>query len=1435
MIVLRKKLRSAQGFTVVELLTSIAIVAVLASVALSFGINAYRGMVLRELDAAATELAHVAQNEMTALKVGGLWLETIDSIDEAQARYLPPSAPADDLYYMTAQEAKELGIIPELSLDFTVRDGDYIIEYSRSTATVYSVFFADGRTGAFYASPTATTAAGDYYAALASPAGRDHTARLQTSPLVGYYQGTPPGATDTVALEKPVIWIDERTGSLCIQNPNLTNTAAGATWATDSLLKVTLTKEGGGASSEVSFSLDTLNKVLSTYEIEATGLTSFTRSNQAEISLFSRDALTAKDSFRIDLYQLLGLMSAHSEEYASIASQFGEGVRTRIKAEVRAPANSPVSMPATASAVFVFPGETARLTLAVTNPDYREPGVARPSHINQDSGAYLAPQVSIITKSGSTPTKHITEAAPKVFGLAGTDAALSGENPQAAYQAYTGGYVTVSEIDHTMLLEAQVGGYTPTGSTGHQSYGISELWVAGASHTRIGYLENEQWQWEYAGYGSLNSADTNAIVYGWNVSSAQTATMMDATAIHLDPERFIALCASHGIEPDSAGSYTVYLRTAPRASSVQAFYETTTPASALGAGLTASVRETSSAASAIRKQIETQFGAASSVALLTISRAAGGANGENSGIADFPTGRASNIWRIYYSYTPAIAFAGAFDQDTLKLEQYRPQNTMLWFNNNNVMERPARVQHHRNGEWPEDIYLTLNGSVFALPHQQDPLFYRALFYYEEDRATLVPSSAGMPNPQYSPYTNQQQSVIQQFNKPSTSVWFTNNVYAYPDLSTTAATGQTISTYDVVFAAGRVNLYYASVGLLYMEFNGYDPTAYYGYLDGGTATITNTLSPSNVITNWGYYAVVPSGSPAPTATFSRYESETSYVMTVPVGTSPITFSEGGFTYQAYRLNSNHTSEDAVLTTLAPNPNHTRLIYPQRMDCSFNGSTKTNYLNVLFAATVNKTKPTGNNDWGSSSKPYQVRHADQLFGYLPRVYWSNTVPLEDYYYDSWVNYSQTHSFSMSGYQNLGNPKFYPQYEQWFAGVYDGNNFEITDYTLTPTVNNATEGAPRGRAGLFPHIYYSGVIKNVHMRNATGTVDTATIGSAEHRVGLLVGFALENCTIENCSVSDSTVSTRMGSTSAPGDQPQFGGLVGTVWGRCKIIDCSTSNLSFTVDLGTVTPQTLDINIGGLLGEAYVYNTISGCRATNTTVNVLVRGRNIEVADQLEVGGLIGRIYDYNQVLNNSVSGGVVNVNVEGGSAILFNSLDVGGLIGRTYTYGTVSGCSVTNTDITINGASYNAVARSTDNRIERIRCGGLIGMCHYTYVNNNTLNNIDIIANIPGGRIGSATGDSLGYSGFGVLAGYSEATTTYGYDGNVSRTVTFDLNWVGSTTSARNGVGDVIGWAYPGYPGTIYATTTSDDINKTTRDANNVATTENVDNDIGITRVP
>ena len=120
---------------------------------------------------------------------------------------------------MTADTAREQGIVPALAVEEAVRDADYIIEFDADTAQVTGVFYADGRSGFFGSTPASTNAAKTYYET--EDASTDQAARMGHDPMIGYYGGTPAGATPEKALANPVIWVDEATGCLMVQDPNI--------------------------------------------------------------------------------------------------------------------------------------------------------------------------------------------------------------------------------------------------------------------------------------------------------------------------------------------------------------------------------------------------------------------------------------------------------------------------------------------------------------------------------------------------------------------------------------------------------------------------------------------------------------------------------------------------------------------------------------------------------------------------------------------------------------------------------------------------------------------------------------------------------------------------------------------------------------------------------------------------------------------------------------------------------------------------------------------------------------------------------------------------------------------------------------------------------------------------------------------------------------
>ena len=132
-MVVRK--RHTEGFTVAEVLLAVAIILVLAAIAVPAIMTAQTNMRLVELDNAAAQIANAAQTQMTAKKANGTWLSLVEKTDDAgKATYHfpeaqnPPGGASADKRYMTADQARQNGIVPGLSIDDTVREGDYIIE-----------------------------------------------------------------------------------------------------------------------------------------------------------------------------------------------------------------------------------------------------------------------------------------------------------------------------------------------------------------------------------------------------------------------------------------------------------------------------------------------------------------------------------------------------------------------------------------------------------------------------------------------------------------------------------------------------------------------------------------------------------------------------------------------------------------------------------------------------------------------------------------------------------------------------------------------------------------------------------------------------------------------------------------------------------------------------------------------------------------------------------------------------------------------------------------------------------------------------------------------------------------------------------------------------------------------------------------------------------
>ncbi|HBT96093.1 MAG TPA: hypothetical protein DEB24_08530 [Coriobacteriia bacterium] len=360
----------------------------------------------------------------------------------------------------------------------------------------------------------------------------------------------------------------------------------------------------------------------------------------------------------------------------------------------------------------------------------------------------------------------------------------------------------------------------------------------------------------------------------------------------------------------------------------------------------------------------------------------------------------------------------------------------------------------------------------------------------------------------------------------------------------------------------------------------------------------------------------------------------------------------------------------------------------MTCEFNGDTEIFYCNILFAGAVAKTT-TESNAWGTADAPYQVRHADQLWSYLPRVYSGAAVSLENAYRAG--HFEQTHSFDMTGYQNLDNPKKYPIQDNWLTGSYDGNDYAITGYHLTGMTYDTNSVNTSAQGGLFPRVW-GGTIKNVRLLNGASGV-TVTTGVGITRMGLLAGHVYgAGAVIENCSVENFDVTVILGNVEAY--DPRIGGLIGHLDTSAVVKNCSVDNVRLAVDTGTASARRGIMDIGTFMGTAWPSVTVEGCSVTNSKLDVTLQGNAITYP---RIGGFIGHVYLNDKINNCSAANIQVKVEVKNmtSTAGVIPDLEVGGFFGRVYE-ADADGCTLTDGKVEV----------AVKDRVTYPRVGGFIG---------------------------------------------------------------------------------------------------------------------------------
>lgn len=1086
------------GFTLAELLLSIAIIMVLAAIAIPSIVTAQNNMRMVELNNAAQSIASAAQTQMTAMKVSGTWLALVEDAD-GKVQYPASSTSADtDTYYMVADSsgklkgARDNGVVPGLSIDDTVRRGDFVIVFKASTASVVEVFYADGKTGFFGEAPESTNAAQSYYAGGSGNTAQ--AARMANDPMIGYYQGTPAGATDAVALENPVIWVDER-GRLCVQDPNL-STNADAKTTTEIVVSLP-----GGASLTLS-GLDGSARSYAISSGENTALFSNSSEKTHIYDLSAREGSTEANTYVIDLNDLKSMLK--DSDFEAVLDELSTSKQTLdVHVEV-APANvTTFTVTAKADARIEWPEKVATLTVLVTNPALDAKNNGGKSSASHISGTYVDPQTKLITDSGDSPVTGLSmKQQEKVFELAEagieTSPVLQAENIESSRQSYSGGWVKLADAvsqadpDEHVNVYAQVtaGSYTsdkeagvdvssmrnpgtvehdllwsnggifmPSGAS--HAYQVYEIWINGE---RAGYLRQGEWVWEETDLGSQFSPCVDPI------TSNSTEVKINLSTLYENV-------------PQDADGYEVYVRTTPNADEVRQYFADNMSRIKdyfVGKSRTTGMRGVNLGAP-IRQPFENEFGASSTVGLCNItSSAPTDTYASESVLSSGSSYFGNDDIRIYYSATTAIAWKDGAANDSVYTEAPSAQ---LWgFKKSDQYKNSlpgAYVTNPRSSGVPYALTSTTSAD-FELSTARDGLFYRILDYRDENGNRI--DGLGL---QYVPYSVQSNgkyaSIADGPSKVGSSFsgWDVGTDSTWQsDPFKVASDGKVVADYESKLKYGMVKLTasYAALGLMYLEFDTAGAlSGYYGYLSSGNGSaVTKDLTSTQVVDSWGYYVVVPEGRSAPTALKDS----------VGLTGEKVTIKLNDANYDAYRLASGSNAQKQATQKVS-------------YAATSNGTTQTGTfsINLNFAAAIalgdgNAQTETTTNVNGEAMPAWNVRHADQFVGALQGSSQSESEKIVRKYVSD--SFHQTCDIDMAQ-RSVNNGVFSNDGEgSVFRGIYDGGDYSIWNAHVNSINSKRVQIAgestsTRGSSVLFPRVagtlsdegtVEKACLKNIHM---------------------------------------------------------------------------------------------------------------------------------------------------------------------------------------------------------------------------------------------------------------------------------------------------------------------------------------------------------------------
>ena len=199
---MREKWKKNYGYSLGELLTVVAIITILFSVAIPSVAVIQKNLRQMELDSKAGIIYVAVQNQLSKMKAGGklapcgtlLGKKPGDAQDE-------DNVSGEEIYYFTSSNAADASVAAIMNpdtLDEALLNNHWVVEYNPSSAIVYAVFYSEDRADC-----------GDEYAENYEKydALRFKSKRLADGAKVGYYGGGSAADSSTVTTMTPLLTI----------------------------------------------------------------------------------------------------------------------------------------------------------------------------------------------------------------------------------------------------------------------------------------------------------------------------------------------------------------------------------------------------------------------------------------------------------------------------------------------------------------------------------------------------------------------------------------------------------------------------------------------------------------------------------------------------------------------------------------------------------------------------------------------------------------------------------------------------------------------------------------------------------------------------------------------------------------------------------------------------------------------------------------------------------------------------------------------------------------------------------------------------------------------------------------------------------------------------------------------------------------------------